>query len=139
LVRSLSAPVSGTSFGKLLLEDRYISTGAHIKRKHEVPEKLSTNAKGQRKDSFNFREKVSNIKYSLSLRKRLLSRKFQSMDLSQSNEFDSAQYMMNGPTIITGFRDRIVSISFYLHFENLRHVFYLYSKTIDFFFPSFVF
>lgn len=107
LVRSLSAPVSGTSFGKLLLEDRYISTGAHIKRKHEVPEKLSTNAKGQRKDSFNFREKVSNIKYSLSLRKRLLSRKLQSMDLSQSNEFDSAQYMMNGPTIITGFRDRI--------------------------------
>ncbi|KAJ8427823.1 hypothetical protein Cgig2_001634 [Carnegiea gigantea] len=106
LVRSLSAPVSGTSFGKLLLEDRYISTGAHIKRKHEVPEKLSTNAKGQRKDSFNFREKVSTIKYSLSLRKRLLSRKFQSMDLSQSNEFDSAQYMMNGPTIIT-FRDRI--------------------------------
>jgi len=112
LVRSLSAPVSGTSFGKLLLEDRYISPGAHIKRKHEVPEKLSTYAKDQRKERFNFREKVSNIKDTLSLRKRLLSRKLQSMDLSQSNEFDSAQYMMDGPTIITGFRERIVSIYF---------------------------
>ncbi|KAL0431047.1 UNVERIFIED_CONTAM: hypothetical protein Sradi_0730700 [Sesamum radiatum] len=39
LVRSLSAPVSGTSFGKLLLEDRHILTGAQIRRKHEVIEK----------------------------------------------------------------------------------------------------
>jgi hypothetical protein len=40
LVRSFSAPVSrsGTSFGKLLLEDRHILTGAHIRRKLEAVE-----------------------------------------------------------------------------------------------------
>ncbi|KAJ0041503.1 hypothetical protein Pint_28715 [Pistacia integerrima] len=36
LIRSLSAPVSGTSFGQLLLEDRHILTGAQIRRKHEA-------------------------------------------------------------------------------------------------------
>ncbi|GFY87721.1 hypothetical protein Acr_05g0013600 [Actinidia rufa] len=41
LFRSLSAPVSGTSFGKLLLEDRHILTGAHIRRKHEAIENVT--------------------------------------------------------------------------------------------------
>ncbi|KAI4325753.1 hypothetical protein MLD38_031124 [Melastoma candidum] len=38
LVRSMSAPVSGTSFGKLLLEDPHVLTGAHIRRKQEACE-----------------------------------------------------------------------------------------------------
>ncbi|KAK4393901.1 hypothetical protein Sango_1860900 [Sesamum angolense] len=47
LIRSLSAPVSGT-FGKLLLEDRHILTGAQIRRKHEIVENISMNAKKRR-------------------------------------------------------------------------------------------
>lgn len=106
LVRSLSAPVSGTSFGKLLLEDRYVSSGAHIKRKHEALDNLTIDAKGQTRERFSIREKVSNIKYSLSLRKKLFSKKLQSVDLSQCNEFDSANDIMCGPSILTRFSDR---------------------------------
>ncbi|XP_074264323.1 uncharacterized protein LOC141586837 isoform X2 [Silene latifolia] len=95
LVRSLSAPVSGMSFGKLLLEDRHISSGAHIKRKHEALANFSV--EGQRKERFNFREK---IKSRLSLRKKLFSRKLQSID-SESNEYDSEK-----DTSVAGFGDR---------------------------------
>ncbi|XP_010680604.2 uncharacterized protein LOC104895726 isoform X2 [Beta vulgaris subsp. vulgaris] len=106
LVRSLSAPVSGSTFGKLLLEDRYVSTGAQIKRKHEGFDKLSINVKDQRKEGFNLRERVSSLKHSLSLRRRLFSRKLESVDLSESNEFDSANDIMNGPTVTTRFNNR---------------------------------
>ncbi|KAI8018317.1 hypothetical protein LOK49_LG04G01355 [Camellia lanceoleosa] len=42
LIRSMSAPASsGTSFGKVLLEDRHILTGAQIRRKHEVVERVT--------------------------------------------------------------------------------------------------
>ncbi|KAH9623047.1 hypothetical protein KSS87_019168 [Heliosperma pusillum] len=95
LVRSLSAPVSGMSFGKLLLEDRHVSSGAHIKRKHEAVANFPV--EGQRKERFNFREK---IKSRLSLRKKLFSRKLQSID-SESNEYDSEK-----DTSVAGFGDR---------------------------------
>lgn len=106
LVRSLSAPVSGMSFGKLLLEDRYVSPGAHIKRKHEAFENLSIDVKNQRKERFNLREKVSSLKHSLSLRRRLFSRKLESMDFSEGNEFDSTKDIMDGPTVISSFNDK---------------------------------
>ncbi|GAB4848383.1 hypothetical protein Ancab_003078 [Ancistrocladus abbreviatus] len=98
LVRSLSAPVSGTSFGKLLLEDLHVLTGAHIRRKHETLECVSKDATSRKKDRLNFREKVSNITYSLTLKRRLFSKKFQSMDASQGNEFDLMNDFTIGPT-----------------------------------------
>ncbi|KAL0379103.1 UNVERIFIED_CONTAM: hypothetical protein Sradi_3215800 [Sesamum radiatum] len=76
LIRSLSAPVSGT-FGKLLLEDRHILTGAQIRRKHEIVENISMNSK-KKKDKFNIREKVSSFRYSFTLRGRLFHRRVQS-------------------------------------------------------------
>ncbi|GAB4847626.1 hypothetical protein Ancab_026687 [Ancistrocladus abbreviatus] len=106
LVRSLSAPVSGTSFGKLLLEDRHVLTGAHIRRKHETLESISKDGKSRKKDRFNFREKVSNIRYSLTLKRRLFSRKFQSVDASQGNEFDLMNDCMGGPTPMTNYGDQ---------------------------------
>ncbi|XP_021751935.1 uncharacterized protein LOC110717520 isoform X2 [Chenopodium quinoa] len=106
LIRSLSAPVSGMSFGKLLLEDRYVSPGAHIKRKHEAFDKFSFDIKDQRKERFNLREKVSSLKHSLSLRRMLFSKKLESMDLSESNEFNSTKDIMNGPSVISSFNDR---------------------------------
>ena len=118
LMRSLSAPVSGISFGKLLLEDRYVQNAAHIKTKHEAFENLSMNVKDHRKEKFNLRERVNSLKHSLSLRRRLFSKKLEAMEFSESNEFDSGIDMMNGPTVITGFNDRNVSIiiSEILHF-----------------------
>ncbi|KAK9678655.1 hypothetical protein RND81_11G225600 [Saponaria officinalis] len=101
LVRSLSAPVSGMSFGKLLLEDRHVSSGAQIKRKHEALTDFS--ADGQRKERFNFREK---IKSRLSLRKKLFSKKLQSMDFSECSEYDSEKDVS-----VAGFADRIENLT----------------------------
>ncbi|KAF7829058.1 uncharacterized protein G2W53_020222 [Senna tora] len=99
LVRSLSAPVSGTSFGKLLLEDRHILTGAQIRRKLEAIETVSVDVKKKKKDRFNIKEKVSNFKYSLVLRGKLFGRKFQPMLKSNGNEYGpKVRDVTSGPT-----------------------------------------
>ncbi|XP_016570361.2 uncharacterized protein LOC107868243 isoform X1 [Capsicum annuum] len=86
LVRSLSAPVSRSSFGKLLLEDQHVLTGAHIRRKHEAIEGVTVNVKKWRKEKFNLKEKVSSFKYSFVLRGRLFGRKIQSLEESHGDE-----------------------------------------------------
>ncbi|KAG6483086.1 hypothetical protein ZIOFF_059726 [Zingiber officinale] len=67
LSRSFSAPVSGTAFGKLLLEDQHIS-GARIRRKHESSVNNLSEARRQRNDSFNIKETLSSLKHNLNLR-----------------------------------------------------------------------
>ena len=110
LIRSLSAPVSGTSFGKLLLEDRHILTGAHIRRKHEVTENLSVDVKKGSKEKFNLREKVSNLKYSFTFKGRLFGRRIQSAVESSGIGHDPMQDIMSGPTVIMNLGDRHVRI-----------------------------
>ncbi|KAF5738090.1 hypothetical protein HS088_TW13G00985 [Tripterygium wilfordii] len=100
LIRSLSAPVSGTSFGKLLLEDRHILTGAQIRRKHEVIENVSLDMRKRKKDRFNFKEKVTHFKYSFTLRGGLFGRKIQSMAESYGKEHDFAKDLSSGPTVM---------------------------------------
>ncbi|KAK9012347.1 hypothetical protein V6N11_040404 [Hibiscus sabdariffa] len=101
LVRSLSAPVSGTSFGKLLLEDRHILTGAQILRKHEGIENVPVCVGKRKKEKFNLKEKVSNIKYGLTLRRRLFGRKVQSMVETYGAHDDPAtKDILSGPTVI---------------------------------------
>ncbi|CAN1170280.1 hypothetical protein LINPERPRIM_LOCUS306 [Linum perenne] len=81
LMRSLSAPVSGTSFGKLLLEDRHVLTGAHIRRKHEVLDTVSEEElRKQKKERFNLKQKVSSFRHNLSLRGRMLRKRFQRVE-----------------------------------------------------------
>lgn len=106
LVRSLSAPVSGTSFGKLLLEDRHILTGAHIRRKHEATENVFADIKKRKKERFNFKEKVSNFRYSFSLRGRLFGKKIQSVMESHVSEHYPMKDIMSGPTVVTNFGER---------------------------------
>ncbi|XP_061997876.1 uncharacterized protein LOC133715404 [Rosa rugosa] len=106
LVRSLSAPVSGTSFGKLLLENRHILTGAHIQRKHEAIEHVSLDMKSQKKERFNFKEKVSNFKYSFTLRGRLFGKRIQSATESRRTERYPMNDIRSGPTVITNSRER---------------------------------
>ncbi|KAL0289396.1 UNVERIFIED_CONTAM: hypothetical protein Sangu_2616900 [Sesamum angustifolium] len=103
LVRSLSAPVSGTSFGKLLLEDRHILTGAQIRRKHEVIEKVSLNIKKQKKDKFNIKEKVSSFRYSLTLRGRLFRRRVKLVEGSEQNKKNLLKDITSGPTVAMSF------------------------------------
>ncbi|PSS00382.1 Serine/arginine-rich splicing factor like [Actinidia chinensis var. chinensis] len=106
LFRSLSAPVSGTSFGKLLLEDRHILTGAHIRRKHEAIENVTMEVKKWKKERFSFKEKVSNFKYSFTLRGRLFGRKIQSIEQPHKYEFDSMKDITSGPTVVMNFGER---------------------------------
>ncbi|OVA04245.1 protein of unknown function DUF4378 [Macleaya cordata] len=105
LVRSLSAPVSGTSFGKLLLEDRHILTGAHIRRKHEATENVSVEVRKTRKEKFNFRGKVSNLRSSLSFKGRLFGRKIQSLEEPGSNDSNAMKDIMSGSTALTNFEN----------------------------------
>lgn len=86
LVRSLSAPVSRSSFGRLLLEDQHTLTGAHIRRKHEAIEEVTMNVKKWRKEKFNLKEKVSSFKYSFILRGKLFGRKIQSLEESHGDK-----------------------------------------------------
>ncbi|WCJ32826.1 hypothetical protein M5689_014226 [Euphorbia peplus] len=102
LVRSLSAPVTGTSFGKLLLEDRHVLTGAHIRRKHEALENVKMDLRKRKKERFNIKEKVSNFRYNLTLRGKLFGKKLQSMVESQ----DFAKHIMSGPTVVRNFSER---------------------------------
>lgn len=109
LVRSLSAPVPGTSFGKLLLEDRHILTGAQIRRKHEAIEKVPFDMKKRKKEKFNLKERVSNFRSSFTLRGRLLGKKIQSMLESNSEEHSSMQDILSGPAV-TNFGERHVRV-----------------------------
>ncbi|XWS29118.1 hypothetical protein CRYUN_Cryun24cG0001000 [Craigia yunnanensis] len=106
LIRSLSAPVSGTSFGKLLLEDRHILTGAQIRRKHEGIENVSVDVRKRKKEKFCLKEKVSNIKYGLMLRRRLFGKKIQSMVESYGADSDPAKDILSGPTVVMNFSER---------------------------------
>ncbi|KAG8660091.1 hypothetical protein MANES_02G114100v8 [Manihot esculenta] len=106
LIRSLSAPVSGTSFGKLLLEDRHILTGAHIRRKHESIDNVTTELKKQNKERFNIKEKVSNFRYSFALKGRLFGKKLQPVVESHDSEQDVVKDIMSGPTVVRNFGKR---------------------------------
>ncbi|KAK6924575.1 protein of unknown function DUF4378 [Dillenia turbinata] len=106
LIRSLSAPVSGTSFGKLLLEDRHVVTGAHIRRKLEAVDSVMVDAKRKQKEKFNFKEKVTNFRYTFTLRGRLFRRKLEVENETQCIELDSTKDLMSGPTVVMNLGDR---------------------------------
>ncbi|XP_014520874.1 uncharacterized protein LOC106777689 [Vigna radiata var. radiata] len=109
LVRSLSAPVSrsGTSFGKLLLEDRHLLTGAQIRRKLEAVETMSVDVKKRKKDRFNIKERVSSFKYNLALRGRLFGRRVQSTVESRANEYGPmVRDVTSGPTVLMNCGER---------------------------------
>ncbi|KAK8717634.1 hypothetical protein V6N13_044895 [Hibiscus sabdariffa] len=103
LIRSLSAPVSGTSFRNLLLEDHNIFTGALIRTKHEGIGTASVDIRRRKKEKINLKEKVSNIKYGSTLRRRLFGKNIQSMVESYSAYDDLAKDILSGPTVMMNF------------------------------------
>lgn len=117
LIRSLSAPVSGTSFGKLLLEDRHMLTGAHIRRKHEAHERITVNVKKQKKEKFNLKEKVTSLKYSFTLKGKFFGRKIQSLDERHNNSHDYVRDIIGRPSMMMNYYDRYVSI--FLNYSRL--------------------
>ncbi|KAK4347574.1 hypothetical protein RND71_033913 [Anisodus tanguticus] len=106
LIRSLSAPVSGTSFGKLLLEDRHMLTGAHIRRQHEAIEKATMNVKKRQKEKFNLRRKVSSFSYSFKLKGRLFGRKVHSWEEPHGQTYNLMKDFPSPPTGTPSFYER---------------------------------
>ncbi|KAK7262766.1 hypothetical protein RJT34_30346 [Clitoria ternatea] len=107
LVRSLSAPASGASFEKLLLEDRHVLTGALIRRKLEAVEAVPVDAKKLKKDRFNIKEKILRLKYSLGLRGKLFGKRVQSIVESHSNENGPIlRDIRSGPTVLMKYGER---------------------------------
>uniref|UniRef100_A0A0E0K8B9 DUF4378 domain-containing protein n=1 Tax=Oryza punctata TaxID=4537 RepID=A0A0E0K8B9_ORYPU len=87
LIRSFSAPVSGTTFVKLLSEEPRVLTGARLQRKQEgygsrPPPPSSSEERKGRKDTFNIKGRVSNLRQNLGLRAKLFGKKLHSADES---------------------------------------------------------
>ncbi|KAI3947807.1 hypothetical protein MKX01_034472 [Papaver californicum] len=103
LLRSMSAPMSGTSFGKLLLEDRHVLTGAQLRTKHEaadnVPVELTRSS--STKEKFNLRGKFSSLN-NFTLKSRLFGGKLELVDETESSNgsvFDRGAFT-SGPTVM---------------------------------------
>ncbi|XP_042448476.1 uncharacterized protein LOC122033503 isoform X1 [Zingiber officinale] len=101
LIRSLSAPVSGTTFGRLLLEDRHIAA-AQICRKLEASDNKFSELRKQRKDSFNLKGTVSALKHNLNFKGMLFWRKDQQIKEPSQCEFIPVE-IKAAPTIVTNF------------------------------------
>ncbi|RZC45751.1 hypothetical protein C5167_038709, partial [Papaver somniferum] len=104
LLRSMSAPVSsGTSFGKLLLDDRHVLTGAQLRTKHEVADNVPTELtrSSSTKEKFNLRGKFSSLN-NFTLKSRLFGGKLEMVDETESNNgsvFDRDAFT-SGPTVM---------------------------------------
>lgn len=110
LVRSFSAPVSGTEFAKLLLQDQNVSTGAHIHPKHEASEHPSPESSRRKKDGFNFKGTVSTLRQNFTLKRKLFGKKTHSADESGPAELDSSRALVSAPFIVAKARSLQVSI-----------------------------
>ncbi|KAJ0967774.1 hypothetical protein J5N97_024691 [Dioscorea zingiberensis] len=104
LVRSYSAPARGTAFGKLLLEDQYVITGAHIHKKQESSEQNSPQMRKRKKDSFSIKGRVLNLKQNLILKRKLFAKKLRSIDKSTSSiVFESLNPIVIAPSVVMNF------------------------------------
>ncbi|XP_074556468.1 uncharacterized protein LOC141812322 [Curcuma longa] len=101
LIRSFSAPVSGTAFGRLLLEDQHIAA-AQIRRKLEASDNNFSELRKQRKDSFNLKGTVSALKHNLNFKGMLFGRKNQQVKEPSQCEFIPVK-IKAAPTIVTNF------------------------------------
>ncbi|KAL2334236.1 hypothetical protein Fmac_015449 [Flemingia macrophylla] len=109
LERSLSAPASGTSFGRLLLEDRHVLTGGLIQRKLEAVEVMPVDVKRKKKDGFNIKEKLSTFKYTLGLSGKLFGKRVRSIVESHSHGSEYGPILRDiksGPTVLMKYGER---------------------------------
>lgn len=104
LVRSFSAPVCGTSLGRLILEDQHVITGAHICRKHEAPEHPSQELKKKKKEVFNLKDTVSNFRHNFILKGKLFGKKTQFIDEVEDYGFNSLEPIVSPPSVVEKFR-----------------------------------
>ncbi|WVZ55327.1 hypothetical protein U9M48_005999 [Paspalum notatum var. saurae] len=101
LMRSFSAPVSGTTFVKLLSEEPRVLTGARLQRKQEGhgSRPPSEERKG-RKDAFNIKGKVSNLRQNLGLRAKLFGKKFHASEESFPDDLPPIGTLVTAPSVL---------------------------------------
>ncbi|CAN6321597.1 unnamed protein product [Urochloa humidicola] len=104
LMRSFSAPVSGTTFVKLLSEEPRVLTGAPLQRKQEGrhgsrPPSSSEERKG-RKDAFGIKGKVQNLRQNLGLRAKLFGKKFHAADESFLDDLPPIGMLVTAPSVL---------------------------------------
>ncbi|CAN6290796.1 unnamed protein product [Urochloa humidicola] len=106
LMRSFSAPVSGTTFVKLLSEEPRVLTGARLQRKQEGhhgssrPSASSEERKG-RKDAFGIKGKVSNLRQNLGLRAKLFGKKLHAAaDESFPDDLPPIGMLVTAPSVL---------------------------------------
>lgn len=103
IVRSLSAPVSGTSLAKLLSTEPNILPSARMMRKHESLEEVFFEERKTSKHRIGFGGKVSKLKYNFTLRGKLFGRKFQSVEESGGDDIDMTKAFMNAPSVLMNY------------------------------------
>ncbi|KAF8780494.1 hypothetical protein HU200_001619 [Digitaria exilis] len=102
LMRSFSAPVSGTTFVKLLSEEPRVLTGARLQRKQEGhgSRPSSSEERKGRKDAFNIKGKVSNLRQNLGLRAKLFGKKFHASDESFPDDLPPIGMLVTAPSVL---------------------------------------
>ncbi|KAI0530579.1 hypothetical protein KFK09_000123 [Dendrobium nobile] len=100
LIRSFSAPVSGTAFGKLLLEDQRVATGAQLSRRNETFENDSGRNK---KDGLNFKGRVSSLRRNLSFKGKIFGKKMPLIGESTSETFSYLKSIETLPSVIRNY------------------------------------
>ncbi|EER95573.2 uncharacterized protein LOC8085683 isoform X2 [Sorghum bicolor] len=103
LMRSFSAPVSGTTFVKLLSEEPRVLTGARLQRKqegHGSSRPASSEERKGRKDAFSIRGKVSNLRQNLGLRAKLFGKKFHASDEPFPDDLPPFGTLVTAPSVL---------------------------------------
>ncbi|XP_066384198.1 uncharacterized protein [Miscanthus floridulus] len=103
LMRSFSAPVSGTTFVKLLSEEPRVLTGARLQRKQEghwSSRPASSEERKGRKDAFSVRGKVSNLRQNLGLRAKLFGKKFHASDEPFPDDLPPIGTLITAPSVL---------------------------------------
>lgn len=100
LTRSYSAPVSGTEFRKLLLEDKNVLAAAHIHRTHEASDNNIIEQRKTKKDGFNIKNRVSSLRQNLMLKSKLFGKRAQLMDRSPGDETFFMKAIETTPSVL---------------------------------------
>ncbi|KAJ4772631.1 LOW protein: M-phase inducer phosphatase-like protein [Rhynchospora pubera] len=97
LVRSFSAPVSGTAFVKLLTEEPHASARTRSQIKHEAG---CEHERTSRKDASAPNSRVGNLTHNLGLRRWLFRKRIQSADEETMKGFSPVQTFVTTPSVV---------------------------------------
>lgn len=116
LFRSFSAPVSGTTLGKLLLEDSGLTKWARVGGRHEeYVGGLREESKGRKEHGSGFKGKVSNLRHNFNLKGKLFGNKTHAIKTPKSEDFLPLKVIRTIPSALTNLgTSQVVYIYIYI-------------------------